>query len=160
SGKTLSAFLVGIDALVREAERGGLPDEVRILYISPLKALGNDIERNLETPLAEIRATAEEMGITLSPIATAVRSGDTPQSERQAIVRKPPHILITTPESLYLMATSERARLALRSVRTVIVDEIHALARDRRGSHLTLTLERLDHLIRSDGRPAPQRVGL
>jgi len=160
SGKTLSAFLMGIDALVREAEHGTLPDEIRILYISPLKALGNDIERNLETPLEEIRATAEELGYTLAPITTAVRSGDTPQSERQAIVRKPPHILITTPESLYLMATSERARLALRTVRTVIVDEIHALARDRRGSHLTLTLERIDHAIRSERGGVPQRVGL
>ena len=163
SGKTLSAFLMGIDSLVREAEHAALPDEIRIVYVSPLKALGNDIERNLETPLEEIRATAEELGITLAPITTAVRSGDTPQSERQAIVRKPPHILITTPESLYLMATSERARLALKSVRTVIVDEIHALARDRRGSHLTLTLERLDHVVRTaeGGRgQAPQRVGL
>lgn len=160
SGKTLSAFLMGIDALVREAEHGALADEIRIVYVSPLKALGNDIERNLETPLAEIRATAEELGYSLAPITTAVRSGDTPQSERQAIVRRPPHILITTPESLYLMATSERARLALRTVRTVIVDEIHALARDRRGSHLTLTLERLDHVVRAERGTVPQRVGL
>ncbi|MEX2373202.1 MAG: DEAD/DEAH box helicase, partial [Dehalococcoidia bacterium] len=162
SGKTLSAFLVGIDALVREAERGVIADGVRILYISPLKALGNDIERNLETPLEEIRATAAEMGYDLAPIRTAVRTGDTPQSERQAIVRRPPHILITTPESLYLMVTSERARLALRDVRTVIVDEIHALARDRRGTHLALTLERLDQIVRTHGeRPQPpQRVGL
>src|SRR5690606_26603269 len=125
-----------------------------------LKALGNDIERNLETPLEEIRATAEELGYSLAPITTAVRSGDTPQSERQAIVRKPPHILITTPESLYLMATSERARHALRTVHTVIVDEIHALARDRRGSHLALTLERIDHVVRAERGEAPQRVGL
>ena len=160
SGKTLSAFLMGIDTLVREAEHGALADEIRIVYVSPLKALGNDIERNLETPLTEIRATAEELGYSLAPITTAVRSGDTPQSERQAIVRRPPHILITTPESLYLMATSERARLALRTVRTVIVDEIHALARDRRGSHLTLTLERLDHVVRAERGTVPQRVGL
>ena len=160
SGKTLSAFLMGIDALVREAEHGALPDEIRILYVSPLKALGNDIERNLETPLEEIRVTAEELGYSLAPITTAVRTGDTPQSERQAIVRKPPHILITTPESLYLMATSERARLRLRSVRTVIVDEIHALARDRRGSHLALTLERMEHAVRAERGEAFQRVGL
>lgn len=163
SGKTLAAFLVGIDGLVREAEGGlleGSEAGVRIVYISPLKALGNDIERNLETPLEEIRATAGELGYNLAPITTAVRTGDTPQAERQAIVRRPPHILITTPESLYLMLTSERARMALRAVRTVIVDEIHALARDRRGSHLALTLERLDHLVRGQGHGTPQRVGL
>ncbi|MCK9487123.1 MAG: DEAD/DEAH box helicase [Dehalococcoidia bacterium] len=160
SGKTLAAFLVGIDSLVREAERGAMEPGVRILYVSPLKALSNDIERNLDTPLEEIRATAAEMGYDLAPITTAVRTGDTPQSERQAIVRRPPHVLITTPESLYLMVTSDRAREALRSVRTVIVDEIHALARDRRGTHLSLTLERLDHLVQSAGNARPQRVGL
>ncbi len=164
SGKTLAAFLVGIDSLVREAEAGTLgpggEDGIRIVYVSPLKALGNDIERNLEVPLEEIRATAAEMGYDLPPITTAVRTGDTPQSERQAIVRRPPHVLITTPESLYLMVTSERARQALRGARQVIVDEIHALARDRRGTHLTLTLERLDHLVEAGGRPRPQRVGL
>src|SRR5690606_19117504 len=120
SGKTLAAFLVGSDSLVRVAEAGTLgpggEDDNRIVYVSPLKALGNDIERNLEVPLEEIRATAAEMGYDLPPITTAVRTGDTPQSERQAIVRRPPHVLITTPESLYLMVTSERARQALRGV--------------------------------------------
>src|SRR5207237_6820866 len=104
------------------------------------------IQRNLEEPLAEIAAVAVELGYAVPKITTAVRSGDTPSSERQAMVRRPPHILITTPESLYLMLTAERARETLRRVRTVIVDEIHALARDRRGSHLALSLERLDHI--------------
>ncbi|GMU40848.1 MAG: DEAD/DEAH box helicase [Chloroflexota bacterium] len=160
SGKTLAAFLVGIDALVREAEAGTLDDRTRIVYVSPLKALGNDIERNLEVPLAGIRAVAEELGVALAPITTAVRTGDTTAAERDAIARRPPHILITTPESLYLMVTSDRGRRGLANTRTVIVDEIHALARDRRGTHLTLTLARLDHLVRSATGQTPARVGL
>lgn len=171
SGKTIAAFLVGIDQLIRDAEAGTLPEGTAILYISPLKALGNDIERNLEQPLAEIREVAAELGYDLPPITTGVRSGDTPQSERQAMVRRPPHILITTPESLYLMVTAARARETLRGVRTVIVDEIHSIARDRRGTHLALTLARLDHLIAksasdgSEGTPdvaveRPTRIGL
>lgn len=159
SGKTLAAFLVGIDRLIRDAEAGALPDGTAIVYISPLKALGNDIERNLEEPLAEIREVAAELGYELPPITTGVRTGDTPQSDRQKMVRRPPHILITTPESLYLMVTAARARATLGTVRTVIVDEIHSLARDRRGTHLALTLARLDHVIAegTDEVPGPER---
>ena len=119
---------------------------VRLLYISPLKALNNDIERNLRAPLAGIRATAAQMGIELPPLRVAVRTGDTPGSARMAMVKQPPHILITTPESLYLMLTSPRAREMLRTVRTVIVDEIHTLVGNKRGVHLSLSLERLEHL--------------
>ena len=160
SGKTLAAFLAGIDGLVRRAEAGTLEDVTEIVYVTPLKALGNDIQRNLETPLEEIREVASELGLDPPAIRTAVRSGDTTQSERQAMVRKPPHILITTPESLYLMITAERSRENLRRVRTVIVDEIHALARDRRGSHLSLTLARLDQLVAESGGERPARIGL
>ena len=160
SGKTLAAFLAGIDGLVRKAEAGTLEDVTEIVYVTPLKALGNDIHRNLETPLEEIREVAADLGLEPPAIRTAVRSGDTTQSERQAMVRKPPHILITTPESLYLMITAERSRENLRRVRTVIVDEIHALARDRRGSHLALTLARLDQLVADSGGERPARIGL
>ena len=157
SGKTLAAFLAGIDALLRRAEAGDLADETAIVYVSPLKALSNDIQRNLETPLREIRELAEELGRPLPELRTAVRTGDTSSSQRAAMVRRPPHILITTPESLYLLLTAERGRETLRHVRTVIVDEIHALARDRRGSHLALSLARLDHVV--DG-ARPARIGL
>ena len=160
SGKTLAAFLAGIDGLVRKAEAGTLEDVTEIVYVTPLKALGNDIQRNLETPLEEIREVAAELGLEPPAIRTAVRSGDTTQSERQAMVRKPPHILITTPESLYLLLTAERSRENLRRVRTVIVDEIHAVARDRRGSHLALSLARLDQLIAESGGERPARIGL
>ena len=160
SGKTLAAFLAGIDGLVRRAEAGTLGDETAIVYVSPLKALGNDIRRNLEAPLEGIAAVAREMGCGLPTIRTAVRSGDTTASARQAIVRRPPHILITTPESLYLMVTSERGRETLRGVRTLIVDEIHALARDRRGSHFALTAARLDRLVAEGGGERPARIGL
>jgi ATP-dependent Lhr-like helicase len=156
SGKTLAAFLVCIDRLVKEGLFSGLPDATQILYVSPLKALGNDIEKNLQEPLAGISEAARELGLALPKIRTAVRSGDTRASERQSIVKRPPHLLITTPESLYLLLTSERGRALLRPVRTVIVDEIHAVADDRRGSHLALSLERLQALTE-----APlQRVGL
>jgi ATP-dependent Lhr-like helicase len=156
SGKTLAAFLVSIDRLIRRAERTPLEDEVRVLYVSPLKALSNDIRRNLEDPLAEIEQVALELGYPSHGIRTALRTGDTTQHERQEIVRKPPHVLITTPESLYLMLTAERSREILRTVKTVIVDEVHALLRDKRGSHLALTLARLDHIC--EQRPA--RIGL
>jgi ATP-dependent Lhr-like helicase len=191
SGKTLAAFLAGIDALVKQAQAGPLPDETQIVYVSPLKALGNDIQRNLEAPLEELAELAREIGYReqqpgtrnqepevpqLDPgsrlpvpggaswaerpvfprITTAVRTGDTPAKDRQAFVKTPPHILITTPESLYLMLTARRSRETLRHVRTVIVDEIHALARDKRGSHLSLTLARLDHVCET----RPARVGL
>ena len=156
SGKTLTAFLAGIDELIREGESGELPDEVRILYISPLKALSNDIRRNLEEPLTEIRQLADERGVELPRIRMGLRTGDTTQAERQAIVKRPPQILITTPESLYLMLTAKRSREILRTVRTVIVDEIHAVVRDKRGSHLSLTLARLDHVAEQ----RPTRIGL
>ncbi len=149
SGKTLAAFLVCIDRLLRQAVDGELPDGTQVVYVSPLKALSNDIERNLQQPLAEISALAEEHGIALPQIRTAVRTGDTPASKRQSMVRRPPHILVTTPESLYLLLGGKKSREILRGAHTVIVDEIHALARDRRGTHLALTLERLDVLCGS-----------
>ncbi|UCE87932.1 MAG: DEAD/DEAH box helicase, partial [Deltaproteobacteria bacterium] len=157
SGKTLAAFLCGIDRLYREAEAGrDLPDAVDVVYVSPLKALAVDIHQNLELPLAEIRALAAELGFAVPEIRARVRSGDTSASARVAMQRRAPHFLITTPESLYLLVTAERSREMLRSVRTVIVDEIHAVARDKRGSHLALTLERLDALCAR----RPSRVGL
>ncbi len=161
SGKTLAAFLWAIDALVREGaalERsgGGLADQTRVVYVSPLKALGNDIQRNLQGPLAEIRARAAAEGTDLPEPRVLVRSGDTPAAERRRMAQKPPHILITTPESLYILLTAERSRRYLAAARTVIVDEIHAVAGDKRGAHLALSLERLDALA---GRRL-QRVGL
>jgi len=156
SGKTFAAFLSAIDGLVRQGLNGELRDEMQVVYISPLKALSNDVQKNLSEPLAEIRATLAEQGLPDARVRTLVRTGDTPQSERQAMLKQPPHILVTTPESLYLILTSERAREMLRSVRTVIVDEIHAVARDKRGSHLALSLARLDALIGK----RPQRIGL
>jgi len=156
SGKTLAAFLAGLDGLVRRSERGELPGEVDVLYVSPLKALSGDIQKNLEGPLAGIGATARELGLPPLGIRTGLRTGDTTQAARAAIVRAAPQVLITTPESLYLMLTSERARGVLRRVRTVIVDELHALMRDKRGSHLALSLARLDALAER----RPQRVGL
>jgi ATP-dependent Lhr-like helicase len=156
SGKTLAAFLAGIDRLIQQGLAGQFPETVQTLYISPLKALSNDIRRNLETPLDELTQTALEMGFMFPPIRTAVRTGDTPAAERQKMLRRPPHILVTTPESLYLLLTSAKARNILADVKTVIIDEIHALARDKRGSHLALSLERLDHLTKTP----PVRIGL
>src|SRR5213595_1685461 len=156
SGKTFAAFLAAIDSLLRQGLEGTLRDETQVVYVSPLKALSNDVQKNLAEPLAEIRHTLEAMCLPDVEIRTLVRTGDTPAAERQAMVHRPPHILVTTPESLFLILTSERARDMLRSVRTVIVDEIHAVARDKRGSHLALSLERLEHLA---GRRL-QRVGL
>jgi ATP-dependent helicase Lhr and Lhr-like helicase len=160
SGKTLAAFLICIDRLVRAARSGKLPDETQAVYVSPLKALSNDVHKNLETPLAEIAALAAEKGIELAPIRTAVRTGDTPAYERQLMRNQPPHILVTTPESLYILMTAERSRAMLRTTRTVIVDEIHAIADDKRGSHLSLTLARLDALTQTFSGAKPQRVGL
>src|SRR5262249_15179641 len=142
--------------LVREAAAGTLREETQVVYVSPLKALGNDIRKNLEEPLAELRALAEAEGSPLAEIRTAVRSGDTTPGERTEMLKRPPHILITTPQSLYLLLTAERSRKLLATTRTVIVDEIHAVARDKRGSHLALSLERLDRLT---GR-RPPRIGL
>ncbi len=146
SGKTLTAFLCCIDRLVRQADQSRLDNAVQVVYVSPLKALSNDIHRNLETPLAQIRQLAEQNGAEPPDVRTAVRTGDTSSSDRQKMLRRPPQILVTTPESLYLLLTSEKGRESLRQTRTVIVDEIHALARDKRGSHLTLSLERLEAL--------------
>ena len=156
SGKTLAAFLTSIDSLLRQALDHTLPDETQVIYVSPLKALSNDIHRNLQVPLEEIRAAALAAGAEPQPIRVAVRTGDTPASQRQAMLRKPPHILVTTPESLYLLLTSEKSREILRNARTVILDEIHAVARDKRGSHLSLSLARLDALCVK----RPIRVGL
>jgi len=160
SGKTLAAFLVCIDDLVRRARHGPLPDQTQVVYVSPLKALSNDIHKNLEIPLAEIRELAERRGIELAPIRTALRTGDTPQWERQQMTRERPHILVTTPESLFILLTAAKPREMLGEVRTLIVDEIHAVADDKRGSHLALTLARLDHLVEQHRLPKPQRVGL
>ncbi len=156
SGKTLAAFLVCLDRLVRRWLDGALEEQTYVVYVSPLKALGNDIHRNLEEPLAELAERFEAAGYGKLPIRAMVRTGDTPTAERQAMLRHPPHILVTTPESFYLMLTAGKSRELLRSVETVIVDEIHALVRDKRGSHLALSLERLEALCQ---RP-PLRIGL
>jgi ATP-dependent Lhr-like helicase len=156
SGKTLAAFLACIDRLVRKALAGDLADRTEVLYVSPLKALGNDIQKNLEVPLGEILAMAGERGLLMPEIRTAVRTGDTLMHERRAMLKRPPHILVTTPESLYILLTADKSRAILRDVETVIVDEIHAVADDKRGAHLTLSLERLEALTH---RP-PVRIGL
>jgi ATP-dependent helicase Lhr and Lhr-like helicase len=157
SGKTLAGFLVAIDSLYRAHESGAdIADIARVVYVSPLKALAVDIAENLERPLTEIEQVATELGYDPPPIRVAVRTGDTTSSQRALMVRRPPHFVVTTPESLYLLVTSARGREALRTVETVIVDEIHAVARDKRGAHLALTLERLEALC--ERRPA--RVGL
>jgi ATP-dependent Lhr-like helicase len=160
SGKTLAAFLICLDDLVREGLDGSLPDSTQVLYVSPLKALSNDIHKNLDIPLSGIASVAAERGLMLPAIRTAVRTGDTPTSERQRMVKHPPHILVTTPESLFILLTAERSRQALRSVKTVIVDEIHAMADDKRGAHLALSLARLDDLVGKAGGSRPQRIGL
>lgn len=156
SGKTLAAFLACIDGLVKQAFAGTLQEQSYILYVSPLKALANDIRKNLEEPLSELNTLAVEMGLNLPAIRSAVRSGDTPQSERAAMLKNAPHILITTPESFYLLLTAEGSRKILKNLTAVIVDEIHAIAKDKRGAHLALSLARLDRLV---GRHVP-RVGL
>src|SRR5216117_3525908 len=169
SGKTLAAFLACIDRLVRKALAGDLQDRTEVLYISPLKALGNDIQKNLEQPLGEILQLAGERGLLMPEIRTAVRTGDTLAHERRQMLKRPPHILVTTPESLYILLTAAKSREVLRDVETVIVDEIHAVADDKRGAHLTLSLERLEALrreavgleaIRSQGKPTLVRIGL
>ena len=156
SGKTLAAFLAALDQLLVEGLAAPLPDETRVLYVSPLKALSNDIHKNLELPLNGIRDQLLEMGIDDVPITARVRSGDTSAAEREAMKRNPPHILVTTPESLYILLTSESGRAMLRTVRSVIVDEIHALAGNKRGAHLSLSLQRLDALCDQ----MPVRIGL
>jgi ATP-dependent Lhr-like helicase len=156
SGKTLAAFLSAINDLVVEGLDKGLSDEVHVLYVSPLKALSNDIQKNLQEPLAGIRDQLLEHGLPDVPIRDAVRTGDTTALDRNRMRRTPPHILVTTPESLFILLTSDSGRAMLKSVRSVIVDELHSVAGSKRGSHLMLSLERLDALC---GRP-PVRVGL
>ncbi|MEJ2007060.1 MAG: DEAD/DEAH box helicase [Acidobacteriota bacterium] len=162
SGKTFAAFLACIDGLVRQGLEGALPGHVEVLYVSPLKALGNDVHKNLEIPLRGIMDLAGRRGMALPEIRTAVRSGDTLAPERRAMLKRPPQILVTTPESLYILLTAEKSRNILQHVVTVILDEIHAVADDKRGSHLALSLERLDALVQSanPARPAPVRIGL
>ena len=156
SGKTLAAFLAHIDRLYRRAEHETLPDGIDVIYVSPLKALVADIYENLERPLQEIAAVAKRMGRRAPEIRVGMRTGDTPSSQRAALLKRAPHILVTTPESLFLLVTAQRSRLLMTQVHAVIVDEIHALARDKRGVHLALTLERLAALPER----RPVRIGL
>jgi ATP-dependent helicase Lhr and Lhr-like helicase len=171
SGKTLAAFLICIDQLFRKALAGSLQPHTEVVYISPLKALSNDIRKNLEEPLQQIQKLALERGYLCPPIRTAVRTGDTLPAERRAMLKNPPHILVTTPESFFILLTAEKSRANLARVRTIIVDEIHAMADDKRGTHLMLSLERLDALVCGENRLAPgsmlaglatlpQRIGL
>jgi ATP-dependent Lhr-like helicase len=160
SGKTLAAFLACLDDLVRRGLERPLDDRTQILYVSPLKALSNDIHRNLEAPLAELAERAAREGVAFPRIRVAVRTGDTPEGERAKMAKHPPHILVTTPESMFILLTTERGRAALGRVSTVIVDEIHAIAGDKRGAHLALSLERLDRLVVQTCGRAPVRVGL
>ncbi len=156
SGKTFAAFLACIDRLIRKALAGELHDRTEVLYISPLKALGNDIQKNLEIPLGEILQMAGERGLLMPEIRTMVRTGDTLMKDRRLMLKRPPHILVTTPESFYILLTAEKSRAILRDVETVIVDEIHAVADDKRGVHLSLSLERLDAMTHR----RPARIGL
>ncbi len=156
SGKTLAAFLASIDSLFQQALSKDLTDQTQILYVSPLKALSNDVQKNLRQPLREISEKSLEVGLLHPEVRIEVRTGDTPNKTRQEILRRPPHILITTPESFFLLLTARKSREILRTVKTVIVDEIHALAGNKRGSHLALSLERLDALTQTK----PNRIGL
>jgi ATP-dependent Lhr-like helicase len=171
SGKTLAAFLVCIDKLLRAAIEGRLSPQTHVVYISPLKALSNDVQKNLDGPLAEIQQLAMQRGYLCPEIRTGVRTGDTLTRDRLAMLRHPPHILVTTPESLYILLTAGKSRLNLTRVQTVIVDEIHAIADDKRGAHLALSLERLDALVCGENplspgtfltglSTPPQRIGL
>ncbi|HET8883701.1 MAG TPA: DEAD/DEAH box helicase, partial [Solimonas sp.] len=156
SGKTLAAFLAAINDLVVEGVEHGLADETQVLYVSPLKALSNDIRKNLDAPLAGIAQRAREMGLPELTIRSAVRSGDTSAFERERMKKVRPHILVTTPESLFILLSSDAGRDMLRTVRSVIVDELHAVAGSKRGAHLALSLERLDALCAAP----PIRIGL
>jgi ATP-dependent Lhr-like helicase len=156
SGKTLAAFLLCIDRLLRAAISRGLPDSAQVVYVSPLKALSNDIHKNLSIPLRDITSIARERGLDVPEIRVAVRTGDTPAHERQATARRPPHVWITTPESFYILLTSESGRRGLSGVRTLILDEIHSVVGNKRGSHLALSAERLCALV---GGPVT-RIGL
>ena len=156
SGKTLAAFLAAIDTLVRRGLAGNLQERTAVLYVSPLRALSNDVQRNLQVPLEGIREALAQRGLEAPDIRAWVRTGDTPPREREQMRRHPPQIVVTTPESLYILLSSESGRRMLATVETVIVDEIHAVAGTKRGSHLALSLERLAALT-----PAPpQRIGL
>src|SRR5256886_8414195 len=159
SGKTLASFLWALDHLHRLGLERRLEDRVYVVYISPLRALTNDIEKNLRAPLAGIRAAAEAQGLDLPEVRVAVRTGDTLAAQRQAMTRRPPHILITTPESLYILLTSAGFRPALSRARFVIVDAVHALLGSKRGAHLALSLERLQALVQEAGEPRPPRIG-
>jgi ATP-dependent helicase Lhr and Lhr-like helicase len=156
SGKTLAAFLSCIDQLFQQALARELDDYIHVLYVSPLKALSNDIQKNLQKPLAEIGQLALQAGLLMPELRVLVRTGDTPMADRQQMLKRPPHILVTTPESLFILLTADKSRRLLQTVRTVIVDEIHALAPNKRGAHLALSLERLDALTFAK----PQRIGL
>lgn len=156
SGKTFAAFLSSIDRLFTQALARELEDQTQVLYVSPLKALSNDIQKNLRQPLAEIGEAALQAGLLMPELRVLVRTGDTPMADRQQMLKRPPHILVTTPESLFILLTAEKSRRLLQTVRTVIVDEIHALAPNKRGAHLALSLERLDALTATK----PQRIGL
>ncbi|HJW37638.1 MAG TPA: DEAD/DEAH box helicase [Candidatus Udaeobacter sp.] len=166
SGKTLAAFLASLDALFREGVEAELPDEIQVVYVSPLKALSNDIRKNLQEPLAGIRALLGETNALEIDVRAEVRTGDTTAAQRQALIKKPPHILVTTPESLYLLLTSDSGRQMLRTARTLILDEIHAVVDDRRGAHLALSVERLAALTRlrhgygGQAKSSLQRIGL
>src|SRR3989440_5133321 len=160
SGKTLAAFLASLDVLFREGVKAGLPDETQVVYVSPLKALSNDIRKNLQEPLAGIRVLLHETEGREIDVRAEVRTGDTSAAQRQALIKKPPHILVTTPESLYLLLTSDSGRQMLANVRTLIVDEIHAVVDDRRGAHLALSIERLAALTKSRKVSGLQRIGL
>jgi ATP-dependent helicase Lhr and Lhr-like helicase len=160
SGKTLAAFLASLDVLFREGAQTDLPDETQVVYVSPLKALSNDIRKNLQEPLAGIRASLRETNTREIDVRAEVRTGDTTAAQRQALIKKPPHIIVTTPESLYLLLTSESGRRMLTTTRTLIMDEIHAVVDDRRGAHLALSVERLAALVKSVSGGPLQRIGL
>src|SRR5436853_1245331 len=160
SGKTLAAFLASLDVLFREGAHADLPDETQVVYVSPLKALSNDIRKNLQEPLVGIRALLQQANGREIDVRAEVRTGDTTAAQRQALIKKSPHILVTTPESLYLLLTSESGRRMLSTARTLIMDEIHAVVDDRRGAHLALSVERLVALVKSTSGGPLQRIGL
>ena len=162
SGKTLAAFLSAIDDLVRLGVEGNLDDSTHVIYVSPLKALSNDVQRNLQVPLEGIQEELQNLGLPEVNIRTLVRTGDTPASERTAMTKRPPHIVVTTPESLYILLTSDGGRRMLETARTVILDEIHAVVGDKRGSHLALSIERLEQLVRQHSNQGASlvRIGL
>ncbi len=160
SGKTLAAFLACLDRLVRADDEGRLEDRTYVVYVSPLKALSNDVQKNLDVPIAEIADLAEQFHRAPPRVRTAVRTGDTSPKDRRLLVKKPPHVLVTTPESLFILLGSASGRRALSDVLTLIIDEIHAVASDKRGAHLALSIERLEDLVVRAGGPPPQRIGL